>query len=48
MIYGDFEIGKEKLSSFIGYHGNDDDSQAVRSNGIDIKVKNILLFVLQS
>ncbi|KAF0761211.1 legumain-like [Aphis craccivora] len=37
MIYGDFEIGKEKLSSFIGYHGNDDDSQAVRSNGIDIK-----------
>jgi len=45
MIYGDFETGKEKLSSFIGYHGNDD-SQALRSNGIDIKVKSILLFAL--
>lgn len=48
MMYGDFDTGRERLSSFIGYNGNDDDSQDMLSNGIDIKVKSILLFALQS
>ncbi|KAL4100790.1 hypothetical protein QTP88_020819 [Uroleucon formosanum] len=38
MIYGDLEVGKEKLSSFIGYTDNGDDSPNVQqSNDFDIK-----------
>lgn len=41
MIYGDLELGNEKLSSFIGYSGNDakDSRDVQQSNEINIKVK---------
>ncbi|XP_015367844.1 PREDICTED: legumain-like [Diuraphis noxia] len=39
MIYGDLELGSEKLSSFIGYTGNDDvqSSYVKQSNEFNIK-----------
>jgi len=44
MMYGDFEIGSEKLSSFIGYHENSDEVSRYVQKSI-IKV-TILLFAL--
>lgn len=47
MIYGDLEVGKEKLSSFIGYTDNGDDSPNVQqSNDFDIKVKYHVIIII--
>jgi len=47
MIYGDLEIGSEKLSSFIGYSGNGADSPNVQqSNDFNIKVKYHIIIII--
>jgi len=49
MIYGDLEVGREKLSSFIGYTGNGENSPNVQqSNDLNIKVKYHIIILICS